>query len=173
MGNKADCPKVSHRVVWSNILYFFFLLRVASYRYHPSPREHFQLIAGYVVIKTEDKRTEDECGNEVVKRVIQQDFDSYSYDILKATVTKDGKQYYEIRLIPRGGSSQTWANANDTKQNGYGSTVYSDLGPIKAGLTHDSLQQRGLELAKGMGQYSFWTNDCNTFVKKFYDQIKG
>ena len=126
-----------------------------------------------MVTKTEDKQSEDECGDKVVKRTIQRDFDSYSYDILEATVTKDGKQYHGIRLIPRGGSSQAWANANDAKQNGYGSTAYSDLGPIKGGLTHDGLQKQGSELAKGMGQYSFWTNNCNTFVKKFYNQIKG
>ncbi|OKL55264.1 hypothetical protein UA08_09465 [Talaromyces atroroseus] len=126
--------------------------------------EHYQLIAGYVTVARRQTEDVDSCGN--TKRVVvtlNRDWQGYAYDIR----AQGGRVIFMIRTA----SAATWDGDNAKRTYGPFTVVYSDLGPIRQGLDFAQIQARGQVLANTMGPYVYWTNNCNTFATRLYQDI--
>ena len=132
--------------------------------------EHYQLIAGYVTIKTESTEDKDDCGN--VQRIVEtvkRDWDSYAYDI---RAQGDAEGVKQVRFIDRTSSASTWASDNAGKNYGPFGVVYTSYGPIRPGLTYKQIKGIGVQLSGVYGPYNYLTNNCQTFASRLYGRIK-
>jgi hypothetical protein len=75
-------------------------------------------------------------------------------------------------FIPRGDSATTWDGDNAKKVYGFFEVAYSNLGAIRPGLSYEIIAARGTTLANTMGNYAYLTNNCDTFARRLYSDIR-
>lgn len=83
--------------------------------------QHFQLIVGEVLYKTSEEETEDDCGDKVLRRTINRDWDSRPFDI--------AHQGTRVDFMLRTNDVGAWPEKNAAKKGWTGSTKYWDMGP--------------------------------------------
>ncbi|KAI7917434.1 hypothetical protein M9X92_007376 [Pyricularia oryzae] len=131
--------------------------------------EHYQLIAGYVKITSTVREEKDSCG-QVVKIITtnNRQWRGYAYDIRA--------QNNKMIFIDRGESASpdSWPVKNLLKEAGFGSVSYSNLGPIKDGLTYDDISTIGKIIVAENPKYSYTGvggHNCKTFAQALYKKI--
>lgn len=125
--------------------------------------EHYQLIAGYAQITSRETEEKDDCGN--VKQIVEtinRDWDAYPYDIRAQTV----QNVKRVVFINRADSKTTWDISNQNK-----GVTYSNLGPIRPGLTYEIVAARGTTIANTGPPYNYVTNNCDTFARRLYSDV--
>ncbi|KAL5319960.1 hypothetical protein ACEPPN_013019 [Leptodophora sp. 'Broadleaf-Isolate-01'] len=138
----------------------------------PLVPEHYQLVAGYVSISSNDRDDLTNTCGEVVRRTttITRDWVANVYDI----TTPD---WSRMLWSPRG-EGKAWAAVYDKKTNMFGSVTYSNLGKIRPLLTYAAISEIGSTFAKENPVYRYIPlpglpgNNCKTFAVALYNLIK-
>jgi hypothetical protein len=117
-----------------------------------------------VLYKTSEEETEDDCGDKVLRRTINRDWDSRPFDI--------AHQGTRVDFMLRTNDVGAWPEKNAAKKSWTGSTKYWDMGPDDRSYDTQAIEILGKKISKEMGPYNQYTNNCWTFANKLYGEIE-